>query len=50
MAPAQMAKLLDHRSLADPEDLAHLLPSTKLMIIARKTATYNTDIQPKRVS
>ncbi|QCE15816.1 hypothetical protein DEO72_LG11g2828 [Vigna unguiculata] len=31
-----MAKLLGHHSLADHEDLAHLLPSTKLMIIARK--------------
>jgi len=33
-----MAKLLDHRSLADHESLAHLLPSTKLMIIARKNS------------
>jgi len=32
-----MAKLLDHRSLAGHENLAHLLPSTKLMIIARKS-------------
>ncbi|QCD96112.1 hypothetical protein DEO72_LG6g814 [Vigna unguiculata] len=31
-----MAKLLNHRFLADHENLAHLLPSTKLMIIARK--------------
>ncbi|QCE03898.1 hypothetical protein DEO72_LG8g1928 [Vigna unguiculata] len=40
-----MAKLLDHHSLADHEDLAHLLPSTKLMIIARRTATYITNMQ-----
>jgi len=33
---AQMAKLPAHCSLADHEDLAYLLPSTKLMIIARK--------------
>jgi len=43
MTPAQMAKLLNQHSLADHENLAHLLPSTKLMIIARKkTTTYNT--------
>ena len=33
-----MAKLLDHRSLTDHENLAHLLPSTKSMIIARKNS------------
>ncbi|QCD81300.1 hypothetical protein DEO72_LG2g1625 [Vigna unguiculata] len=31
-----MAKLLNRHSLADHENLAHLLPSTKSMIIARK--------------
>ncbi|QCE06144.1 hypothetical protein DEO72_LG9g1155 [Vigna unguiculata] len=31
--------------LADLWNLAHLLPSIKLMIIARRTATYNTTIQ-----
>jgi len=35
----------NHHSLVDHENLAHLLPSTKLMIIARKTATYNTTMQ-----
>ena len=33
-----MARLLDRRSLADHENLAHLLPSTKSMIIARKNS------------
>ncbi|QCE00260.1 hypothetical protein DEO72_LG7g1548 [Vigna unguiculata] len=36
MSPVQMAKLLNRHSLADHEKLAHLLPSTKSMIIARK--------------
>ncbi|QCD86863.1 hypothetical protein DEO72_LG3g1391 [Vigna unguiculata] len=36
MTPAQMAKLLNRHSLADHENLAHLFPSTKSMIIARK--------------
>ncbi|QCE01778.1 hypothetical protein DEO72_LG7g3078 [Vigna unguiculata] len=40
-----MAKQRNHHSLVDHENLAHLLPSTKLMIIARKTATYNTTMQ-----
>jgi len=40
ITPAQMAKQRTRHSLADHENFAHLLPSTKLMIIARRTATY----------
>ncbi|QCD97546.1 hypothetical protein DEO72_LG6g2256 [Vigna unguiculata] len=43
-----MAKLLDHRSLADHENLAHLLPSTKLMIIARKNSHIHHNHATKR--
>ncbi|QCD89421.1 hypothetical protein DEO72_LG4g365 [Vigna unguiculata] len=43
--PAQMAKQRNHHSLVDHENFAHLLPSIKLMIIARRTTTYNTTMQ-----
>jgi len=33
--PTQMAKQQSYRSLVDRKDLAHLLPSIKLMIIAK---------------
>ena len=33
-----MAKQRNHHSLVDHENLAHLLPSTKLMIIAKKNS------------
>ncbi|QCE15557.1 hypothetical protein DEO72_LG11g2568 [Vigna unguiculata] len=50
MPPAQMAKLLNHRSLADHENLAHLLPSTKLMIIAKKNNRIQHSHATKRES
>jgi len=50
MTPAQMAKLLNHHSLADHENLAHLLPLTKLMIIARKNNHIQHNHATKRVS
>jgi len=43
--PAQMAMQRNHHSLVGHENFAHLLPSITLMIIARRTATYNTTIQ-----
>ncbi|QCE10686.1 hypothetical protein DEO72_LG10g1917 [Vigna unguiculata] len=43
-----MAKLLNHHSLADHENLAHLLPSTKLMIIARKNSHIQLNHATKR--
>jgi len=43
--PAQMAKRRNHHSLVDHENLTRLIPSIKLMIIARRTATYKTTIQ-----
>ncbi|QCE00568.1 hypothetical protein DEO72_LG7g1858 [Vigna unguiculata] len=42
---AQMAKQRTRHSLVDHENSAHLLPSIKLMIVARRTATYNTTMQ-----
>ncbi|QCD95184.1 hypothetical protein DEO72_LG5g3277 [Vigna unguiculata] len=48
MTLAQMAKLLNHHSLADHENLAHLLPSTKLMIIARKNSHIQHNHATKR--
>jgi len=50
MTPAQMAKLLNHHSLADHENLAHLLPSTKSMIIARKKNHIQDNHTTNRVS
>ncbi|QCE10695.1 hypothetical protein DEO72_LG10g1926 [Vigna unguiculata] len=50
MTPAKMAKLLNHHSLADHENLAHLLPSTKLMIIARKNSHIQHNHATKRAS
>ncbi|QCD98554.1 hypothetical protein DEO72_LG6g3276 [Vigna unguiculata] len=43
-----MAKLLNHHSLADHESLVHLLPSTKLMIIARKNSHIQHNHATKR--
>ncbi|QCE03273.1 hypothetical protein DEO72_LG8g1297 [Vigna unguiculata] len=40
-----MAKKRNPHFLVDHENFAHLLPSIKLMIIARRTVTYNTTIQ-----
>ncbi|QCE01564.1 hypothetical protein DEO72_LG7g2862 [Vigna unguiculata] len=40
ITPAQLAKPRTRHSLADHENFAHLLPSTTLMIIARRTAPY----------
>ncbi|QCE14590.1 hypothetical protein DEO72_LG11g1593 [Vigna unguiculata] len=40
-----MAKQRTRHSLVDHENFAHLLPSIKLMIIVRRTTTYNTTIQ-----
>ena len=45
-----MAKRQNHHSLVDHEDLAHLLPSTKLMIIARKNSHIQYNRTSKRVS
>jgi len=45
-----MAKLRNHHSLVDHENLAQLLPSTKLMIIARKNGHIQHKHITKRVS
>jgi len=48
--PAEMAKQRSHHSLVDYEDLAHLLPSIKLMIIARKKSHIQDNQTINRVS
>jgi len=51
ITPAQMAKKRNHHSLVGHENLAHLLPSIKLMIIAKEKATpQNIQQTTKRVS
>jgi len=44
-----MAKQRSHRSLVDCEDLAHLLPSIKLMIIAKKKSHIQDNHTKNRV-
>jgi len=48
--PAQMAKQRNHHSLVSHENLAHMLPSIKLMIIARKNSHIQYNYTTKRVS
>jgi len=48
--PAQMAKQRSHRSLVDREDLAHLLPSIKLMFIAKEKSHIQDNHTTNRVS
>jgi len=48
--PAQMAKRQNHHFLADHENLAHLLPSIKLMIITRKNSHIQYNHTTNRVS
>ena len=48
--PAQKAKERSHCFLADHENLAHLLPSIKLMIIARKKNHIQDNHTTNRVS
>jgi len=48
--PTQMAKQQSHHSHVDREDLAHLLPSIKLMIIARKKSHIQDNQTTNRVS
>ena len=50
MTPAQMAKQRNRHSLVDHENLAHLLPSIKLMIIARKNSHIQYNHATKQVS
>ena len=50
ITPAQMAKQRNHHSLVDHENLAHLLPSIKLMIIARKNSHIQYNHATKRIS
>jgi len=49
ITPAQMAKQRNHHSLVDHENLAHLLPSIKLMIIARKNSHIQYNHATKRI-
>ena len=48
--PAQVAKQRNRHSLVAHENLAHLLPSTKLMIIARENSHIHHNHATKRVS
>jgi len=48
--PAQMAKQRNHHFLADHDNLAHLLPSITLMIIARKKSHLQDNHTTNRVS
>jgi len=48
--PAQMAKQRNRHFLADRGNLAHLLPSIKLMIIARKKSHIQDNHTTNRVS
>jgi len=48
--PAQKAKQRNHHFLAGHENLAHLLPSIKLMIIARKKNHIQDNHTTNRVS
>jgi len=48
--PAQKAKQRNHHFLVDHENLAHLLPSIKLMIIARKKNHIQDNHTTNRVS
>jgi len=48
--PAQMVKQRNHHSLVDHENFAYLLPSIKLMIIARKNSHIQYNHATKRVS
>jgi len=50
ITPAQMAKQRNHHSLVDHENLAHLLPSIKFMIIARKNSHIRYNHAIKQVS
>ena len=50
ITPVQMTKQRNHHSLVDHENLAHLLPSIKLMIIARKDSHIQYNHTTKRVS
>jgi len=48
--PAQIAKQRNRHFLANHENLAHLLPSIKLMIIARKKSHIHDNHTTNRVS
>jgi len=48
--PAEMAKQRNHHFLVDHENFSHLLPSIKLMIIARKNSHIQYNHATKRVS
>jgi len=50
ITPAQMAKQRNHHFLVDHENFAHLLPSIKLMIIARKNSHIQDNYTISRVS
>jgi len=48
--PTQMTKQRSHRSLVDRKDLAHLLLSIKLMIIAKEKSHIQDNHTTNRVS